>query len=106
LPDLCTTCVLYQKEGGGDISFKVESLNFGSITAWGEEIEGLSKAGVDEKLIGTGINAKARLSNVAMSYATEVQLYLHNLPAYKAVPKFNHLIDPGKKVATIVYITC
>ena len=50
---------------------KVESLSFGSITAWGEESEGLSRAGADEILIGTGTNAKARLSNGARSYTTD-----------------------------------
>jgi hypothetical protein len=84
----------------------VESLSFGSITAWGEEIEELSRAGADEIVIGTGTNAKARLSNRARSYATEVQLHLHTLPSYEAVPKFNHLIDPGNKVAAIIHITC
>ena len=72
----------------------------------GEEIEGLSRAGADEIVIGTGTNAKARLSNGARSYATEAQLHPHTLPSYEAVPKFNHLIDPGKKVAAIIHITC
>ncbi len=85
---------------------KVESLSFGSITAWGEEIEGLSRAGADEIAIGTGTNAEARLSNGARSYATKAQLQLHTLPSYEAVPRFNHLIDLGKKVAAIIHIAC
>jgi len=85
---------------------KVESLSFGSITAWGEEIGELSRAGADEIAIGTGTNAEARLSNGARSYATEAQLQLHTLPSYEAVPRFNHLIDLGKKVAAIIHIAC
>ena len=79
---------------------------FGSHDLKKMEIEELSRAGAEEIVIGTGTNSRARLSTEATSYATQAQLQLHTLPSYEAVPKFNHLVDLGKRVAAIIHITC
>jgi len=55
---------------------------FGSHNLKKAEIEELSRAGVEEIVIGTGTNSRARLSNEARSYATQAELKLHPLPSY------------------------
>ena len=60
----------------------------------------------DQNYVGTGTSAKARLSSEAKNYATQAQLQLLTLLSYEAVPKFNHLVDLGKRVAAIIHITC
>ena len=84
----------------------VHPVLFGSHSFKRNEIEELTKAGVDEIVIGTGTNSKARLSNEAINYAGQSRLRLHILPSYKAVPEFNNLVEVGKKVAAIIHITC
>ena len=79
---------------------------FGSHNLKMKEIEELWRAGAEEIVIGTGTSAKVRLSNEAKNYATQAQLQLHTLPSYEAVPKFNHLVYLGKRVAAIIHITC
>ena len=79
---------------------------FGSHNIKKREIEELSRSGADEIVIGTGTNSRAGLSDEAKNYVTQAQLQLHTLPSYEAVPKFNHLVDLGKKVAAIIHITC
>jgi hypothetical protein len=79
---------------------------FGSHSFKRNEIEELTKAGAEEIVIGTGTNAKAKLSNEAKSYVGQARLQLHALPSYEAVPEFNNLVGLGKKVAAIIHITC
>ena len=79
---------------------------FGSHSFKKNEIEELSRASAEEIVIGTGTNSKAGLSNEAKSYVGQAQLQLHTLASYETVPEFNHLVALGKKVATIIHITC
>jgi len=79
---------------------------FGSHNIKREELEELSGAGAEVCVIGTGTNSQAKLSKEAKSFAEQAKLELHILPSRQAAPKFNQLLETGKKAAALIHITC
>jgi len=79
---------------------------FGSHNIKRQEIEELSMAGAEACVIGTGTNSQAKLSKEAKSFAEQAKLELHILPSRQAAPKFNQLLETGKKAAALIHITC
>lgn len=57
-------------------------------------------------VIGTGTSALAKLSEDAGVNLRQANINLVVLPSPQAVEKFNQLAGEGKRVATLIHITC
>ena len=78
----------------------------GSHTITRGDIEKIAKTELDAIVIGTGTSGLARLSDEAEVRLQQPDLNLVVLPSFKAVEKFNHLTDEGKRVAALIHVTC
>ena len=92
----------------GTVTLRRGSIRFGigSNVIKKGEIDELVKANPEVVVVGTGMNAWAKLAGDAELCLKETKVELIALPSQKAVEKFNQLIDEGKRVAAIIHITC
>ena len=79
---------------------------FGSHAIKRDEIDQLVKADPEEIVVGTGTSAKARLTPDTESWANEAKLNLVVLASQEAIERLNRLVEEGKRVAALIYITC
>jgi hypothetical protein len=80
-------------------------LNFVNHIVKRGEITELLKAYPEVIIIGTGTDAKVKLSFDIERLVTELKADLIALPSPQAVERYNQLVDKGKQVAALIHIT-
>ena len=79
---------------------------FGSHSIKRSEIESLIQDNPEIIIIGTGTNGIAKLATEAENLVKERKINLTLLPSHTAVDDFNNLTAQGKKIASLIHITC
>ena len=72
---------------------------------WNDVAE-IDKAKPEVVVIGSGTSGRARLTVSTEVDLREAKLNLEVLPSFRAVERFNQLVDEGKRVAALIHITC
>jgi len=79
---------------------------FGSHNIKRREVEKLIECNPEKIIIGTGTDDIARLAAEAENLMKERKINFVVLPSHQAVNNFNELTAQGKKVASLIHITC
>jgi hypothetical protein len=90
--------VIKQRKGG--------FWKFGSHVFKKEEIDELIRANPEVVILGTGTNAKAKLTSDAELLIKGAKIELISLPSREAVDKLNRFVEEGKRVSALIHITC
>jgi hypothetical protein len=80
-------------------------LNFVNHIVKQNEIIELLKANPELIVVGTGTDAKVKLSFNVERLIAESKVDLIALPSPQAIERYNQLVDKGKQVAALIHIT-